>query len=67
MVGSALLWGVLFSSIGAGFCIYAARQKAPIPLLCGAALMIFPYFVSNVILLIALGIALCAIPAFFRD
>lgn len=67
MGSSVLLWGVLFSSIGAGFCIYAARQKAPILLLCGAGLLICPYVVSNVMLLIALGIALCAIPAFFRD
>ena len=36
------------------------------PLVSGLALMIFPYFVSNTILLITLGIALIAIPYFVR-
>jgi predicted membrane protein len=65
--GWSLLWGVMFSSIGAGFCIYAARQRAPIPLLCGAGLIICPYVLSNPFALIAVGIALCAVPVFFRD
>jgi hypothetical protein len=67
MSGATLFWGLLFSSIGTGFCIYAAKQRAPIPLLCGAGLLICPYLVSNVLLLIALGLVLCAVPAFFRD
>jgi len=37
-----------------------------VPLVSGLALMIFPYFVSNTILLITLGIALIAIPYFVR-
>jgi hypothetical protein len=35
-------------------------------LVCGLALMVFPYFVSNNILLVGIGIALMAIPYFFR-
>jgi hypothetical protein len=61
-----LLWGVLFSSIGVGFCIYGKRQQAPVPLLCGIGLVVYPYFVANVLVLIAIGIVLCAIPYFFR-
>jgi hypothetical protein len=37
-----------------------------VPLVSGLALMIFPYFVSNSILLVTLGIALIAIPFFVR-
>jgi hypothetical protein len=37
-----------------------------VPLLCGLALMVFPYFVSNSILLVAIGVALMAIPYFVR-
>ena len=33
---------------------------------CGVALMIFPYFVSNTILLVIVGLALMAIPYFVR-
>jgi hypothetical protein len=63
---STLLWGLLFGSIGLGFLIYGRKQRAVVPLVCGLGLMIFPYFVSNTILLIAIGAALIAIPYFVR-
>ena len=63
---SALLWGLLFGSIGLGFFIYGRRQKTVVPLVCGIALMIFPYFVSNTVLLVALGLVLIAVPYFVR-
>jgi hypothetical protein len=63
---STLLWGLLFGSVGLGFFVYGKRQKTVVPLLTGLALMIFPYFVSNTILLVTLGVALIAIPYFVR-
>lgn len=63
---SSLLWGVLFGSIGLGIFVYGRRQKVVVPLVCGVALMIFPYFVSNTVLLVALGVVLIAIPYFLR-
>ena len=63
---SWLLWGLLFGSIGLGFFVYGKNQKAPVPLVCGLALMIFPYFVSSTILLVGIGILLMAIPYFVR-
>ena len=63
---SSLLWGLLFGSIGLGFFVYGRRQKRVVPLACGVALMIFPYFVSNTTLLVMLGLALIAIPYFVR-
>jgi predicted membrane protein len=63
---STLLWGVLFSSVGLGFFIYGKKQRAPVPLVCGIALMIYPYFIPNVIALVAIGIVLSVIPYFLR-
>lgn len=63
---SSLLWALLFGSIGLGFFIYGKKQKRVVPLVCGLALMIFPYFVGNTILLVTLGIALVVLPYFFR-
>jgi hypothetical protein len=63
---SSLLWGLLFGSIGLGFFVYGRKQKVVVPLVCGVALMIFPYFVSNTVLLVALGVVLIAIPYFLR-
>ncbi len=63
---SNLLWGVLFGSIGFGFFLYGKKQGALIPLMCGVALMAFPYFVSGTVLLVGIGIVLMAIPYFVR-
>lgn len=63
---SSLLLGLLFGSIGLCFFLYSRRQKLVVPMVCGVALMIFPYFISNSILLVILGVALIAIPYFFR-
>jgi hypothetical protein len=63
---SELLWSLLFSSAGLGFFLYGKKQQAVVPLFCGLALMIYPYFVSNTILLVAIGVALVALPYFVR-
>lgn len=63
---SWLLWGVLFGSAGLGFFVYGKKQRAVVPLVCGLVLMIFPYFVSNTLLLVAIGIVLIAIPYFVK-
>ena len=63
---ATLLWGVIFGAIGTGFFVYGKRQRAPIPLACGIALMVFPYFVSNAWGTVAVGALLMAIPYFIR-
>jgi hypothetical protein len=63
---AVLLWGLLFGSIGLGFFIYGRKQRAVVPLICGLALMVFPYLVSNTILLVGIGAVLIAIPYFLR-
>ena len=61
---SLLIWGVMFGAIGLGFFTYGRRQKAVVPLLAGIALFIFPYFISNVYMLVIAGAALVALPYF---
>lgn len=63
---SALLWGLLFGSIGFGFFLYGKKQRAVVPLVCGLALMVFPYFVANTTLLVLIGLVLMAVPYFVR-
>lgn len=63
---SWLLWGLLFGSIGLGFFVYGKQQKAVVPLVCGLALMLFPYFIANTILLVTIGVLLIAVPYFVR-
>jgi hypothetical protein len=66
MKTSMLLWSLLFSSIGLGFFVYGKKQKAVVPLFSGLSLMIYPYFVSNTLLLVAIGAALMVLPYFVR-
>ena len=60
------LWGFLFSAIGAGFFLYGRRQTAVVPLACGLALMVYPYFVDDVVMTVVIGVVLVAIPYFFK-
>jgi hypothetical protein len=63
---AVMLWGLLFSSIGLGYFIYGKRQQAPVPLLCGLVLMVFPYFISSAWSMVLVGTGLVAIPYFLR-
>ena len=61
-----ILWGLLFGSIGLGFFVYGKKQRAIVPLACGLALMVFPYFVADTLPLVGIGVVLTAIPYFIR-
>ncbi len=60
------MWGMIFGSIGLGFFVYGKKQKAVIPFFSGIALIAFPYFISNVYVLVVFGIALISLPFFIK-
>ena len=63
---SALMWGVLFSSLGLAYFVYGKKQRRGVPFASGIGLMVFPYFVSNSWLMVLIGAALTALPYFLR-
>lgn len=63
---SAMLWALLFSSIGMGYFIYGKKQGNKVALLCGIGLMVFPYFTSNDYVLVLLGLGLMAVPKYVK-
>lgn len=63
---ASLFWGMLFGAIGVGYFIYGKRQSMIMPLVCGVALVVYPWFVSSVLWTIIVGIVLMAIPYFIR-
>ncbi len=67
MSEAQLLWGLVFSCIGLGYFLYGRKQRAVVPLVCGLALMIYPYFVANPYALVAIGVGVTAIPYFWRE
>lgn len=66
MSTAALLWSLVFGSIGFGFFLYGKKQHAVVPLVCGLGLMTLPYVVSNLLLLITLGVTFIILPYFVR-
>jgi len=63
---SLLIWGMVFGAIGFGFFLYGKKQKAIVPLITGIALFIFPYFISNIYLLVLTGAILIVLPYFIK-
>jgi len=63
---ASLLWGVVFGAVGLAYFVYGRKQKRFVPLFCGLGLMVFPYFMSNTVLLVVVGLALSVVPYFFR-
>ena len=61
-----LLWGLLFGSVGLGSFVYGKKQTKIVPFVCGIALMVYPYFMPNAVILVLTGLVLVAIPYFFR-
>ncbi len=60
------MWGMIFGSVGLGFFVYGKKQKTIIPFLSGIGLLVFPYFISNVFILVITGIVLVALPFFIK-
>jgi len=59
-------WSAMLSVIGFGFFSYGKKQKAVVPLISGVTLMLFPYVVSSVNEMLAIGAALVVLPFVVR-
>jgi hypothetical protein len=53
---------LFFSAAGLGYFVYGKRQKQASALLAGLLLMIYPYFISGTVGIIAVGLLLMAGP-----
>ena len=61
---TSLILSLVLGSIGFAYFIYGKRQERIVPLLAGLALCVYPYFVSNVLLMLGIGALLLAAPFF---
>ena len=57
---------ILFGAIGLGYFVYGKRQSKVVPLICGAGLIVYPYFVTNTVLLFVIGVVFLGLPYFIR-
>ena len=68
MLSFANIFGsILFGSIGLGGVSYGRKGGVLSPILFGAVLMAYPYFVAQTRLLYGIGIVLTALLVRFRD
>lgn len=61
-----IIWAMLFGAIGFGYFWYGRKQRAAVPFAVGIAMLLFPYFVSNVYGLVLIGLILMALPYFIN-
>jgi hypothetical protein len=66
METASLLWGVVFGAVGAGYMLYGKRQRAPVPMVWGLALVAFTWFVTSTWAIVLVGAALMAAPFVVR-
>ena len=62
MTTAAILWGLLFSSIGVGYAIYGRKQNVSVAFISGIGLMGYPFVVSDSLMLVVVGALLMAAP-----
>jgi hypothetical protein len=65
--GGIVLGGIIFSIIGWCAFWHGKKEKSWRPMVIGIVLMVYPYFVSNIFLTLAIGIALTAALFFWRE
>jgi len=63
---SALFLGLIFGSLGMGYCVYGRRQRLWLPFCSGLLLMAVPYFIANTAGLLVAGVVLAALPFIVR-
>ncbi len=61
-----IVCALIFGALGLGFFTYGRRQRAVVPFAVGVALFIIPYLISNLFLLIIVGVALVLMPFFIK-
>ena len=67
MIVSYLMLSMLFGTFGLGFVLYAKNAGKLLPAIAGAALMVVPYFLTNIVLMVIVCAALTALPFIFHE
>ena len=67
MTTANLIGGLIFGGVGLVALVYGKKQASFEAMIIGIALMAYPYFVGNTILLYLIGTVLTALLFIFRD
>ena len=61
-----LVLGLITGVFGMAYFVYGKRQQLFMPMIAGAALCVYPYFIESLWLTILIGVVLLALPFVFR-
>lgn len=61
-----LFSGLITGVIGMAYFVYGKKQSQPVPLTCGIALMVYPYFIDSLLITIIIGTVLAVVPFVFK-
>ncbi len=67
MSWSNLITGGIFSAIGLAALVYGKKQSRIKPMLIGIALMVYPYLITDTMLIVVIGALLTSALFIFRD
>jgi len=67
MDANTFLIGSIAGAIGVGYFVYGKKHAKPVPMICGGLLCVYPYFIDNIWVTVAIGVVLSLIPAFLKD
>jgi hypothetical protein len=62
MTATVLFLGLIFGAVGTVYFIYGKKQHDALFLVTGVALAIYPYFFTNVFVVLIIGAALSMVP-----
>lgn len=57
-----LFFSIVISSVGFAYFIYGKRNSELVYMVDGVAMMLYPYFVGNLLISVIIGIVLCTLP-----
>jgi len=64
---TSLMVSLLFGTVGMGFLMYGKSMSSLVPIGAGLGLMIAPYLITNMVLLVVVGLALMGTPFYLRE
>jgi hypothetical protein len=66
MEPATIFAAIIFGSIGMAYIVYGKKQRRGMVLLSGVTLCAYPYFLSNIIAIVIIGLVLMAVPFFIK-
>jgi len=62
-----LFLDLFVSCLGFSYFIYGKKQRVFVPMLCGISLMVYPYFIQNLVIYLLIALILAISPFIIRE